>query len=143
MVSESYALPSYPPSASDTGSYLESADLFCSQVVQLNSLRPTNDQFCANLRVRLKAALPMMKSLKPFANTFFSEWFLSPEREQEEMKSEKEPKKEPKVEELISFDDKGKGKEVDESREWTTEWGIDGGFHIGLYVLPFSTIRSL
>lgn len=35
-----------------------------SQVVQLNSLRPTNDAFCALLRTRLKASLPMMKSLK-------------------------------------------------------------------------------
>jgi hypothetical protein len=73
----------------------------------------------------------MMKSLKPFANTFFSEWFLSPEREQEEMKNEKETK----VAELISFDDKGKGKESEEDREWTTEWGIDAGYHIGLFVL--------
>ncbi|GAA5849918.1 hypothetical protein JCM8547_000954 [Rhodosporidiobolus lusitaniae] len=98
-------------------------------VVQLNSLRPTNDQFCANLRVRLKAALPMMKSLKPFANTFFSEWFLSPEREQEEMKKKEQDSK---VAELISFDEKGKGKEVGDDREWTTERGIDAGFHTGL-----------
>ncbi|GAA5899938.1 hypothetical protein JCM6882_007007 [Rhodosporidiobolus microsporus] len=98
-------------------------------VIQLNSLRPTNDQFCANLRVRLKAALPLMKSLKPFANTFFSEWFLSPEREQEEMKKKED---DAKVAELISFDDKGKGREVDDNRPWTTEWGVDAGFHAGL-----------
>ncbi|KPV78640.1 uncharacterized protein RHOBADRAFT_33366 [Rhodotorula graminis WP1] len=49
-------------------------------ILQLNSLRPTNDQFCAQLRVRLKASLPLMKALKPFAQTFFSEWFLSPDR---------------------------------------------------------------
>ncbi|GAA5832894.1 hypothetical protein JCM11251_000520 [Rhodosporidiobolus azoricus] len=98
-------------------------------VVQLNSLRPTNDQFCANLRVRLKAALPLMKSLKPFANTFFSEWFLSPEREQEEMYKKAD---DAKVGELISFDDKGKGREVDDDEPWNTEWGIDAGFHAGL-----------
>ncbi|GAA5952670.1 hypothetical protein JCM10213_005221 [Rhodosporidiobolus nylandii] len=95
-------------------------------IVQLNSLRPTNDQFCANLRVRLKAALPMMKSLKPFANTFFSEWFLSPERELEELRKKEQDSA---VGELISFDEKGKGKEVD---DWTTEWGVDAGFHAGL-----------
>ncbi|GAA6035200.1 hypothetical protein JCM8097_006416 [Rhodosporidiobolus ruineniae] len=99
-------------------------------VVQLNSLRPTNDQFCNNLRIRLKAALPMMKSLKPFANTFFSEWFLSPEREQEEMRKKQQ---DVNVGELIALDDnKGKGKEVDEERPYTTEWGTDAGYHIGL-----------
>ncbi|GAA6001680.1 hypothetical protein JCM10207_002263 [Rhodosporidiobolus poonsookiae] len=97
-------------------------------ILQLNSLRPTNDQFCANLRIRLKAALPMMKSLKPFANTFFSEWFLSPEREQEEMSKKAQDSK---VGELISFDDKGKGK-ADEDEPWNTEWGTDSGFHAGL-----------
>ncbi|KAJ8296851.1 putative GTPase-activating protein [Rhodotorula toruloides] len=96
-------------------------------IVQLNSLRPTNDAFCANLRVRLKASLPLMKALKPFANTFFSEWFLSPDREDEERRKKDE---ESKVAELISFDEKGKGKEDDEP--WTTESGIDGRFHAGL-----------
>ncbi|BGP28952.1 hypothetical protein JCM10296v2_000688 [Rhodotorula toruloides] len=96
-------------------------------IVQLNSLRPTNDAFCANLRVRLKASLPLMKTLKPFANTFFSEWFLSPDREDEERRKKDE---ENKVAELISFDEKGKGKEDDEP--WTTESGIDGRFHAGL-----------
>lgn len=68
-----------------------------------------------------------MKALKPFANTFFSEWFLSPDREDEERRKKDE---ESKVAELISFDEKGKGKEDDEP--WTTESGIDGRFHAGL-----------
>ncbi|GAA5890230.1 hypothetical protein JCM8208_002744 [Rhodotorula glutinis] len=112
-------------------------------ILQLNSLRPTNDQFCAQLRVRLKASLPLMKALKPFAQTFFSEWFLSPDRnldrERERDGDTTTPSVAP-VGELISFDDgaaadnKGKGKEVDMSHEpWTTEWGTEGGkFHAGL-----------
>lgn len=97
------------------------------QIVQLNSLRPTNDQFCANLRVRLKASLPLMKALKPFAATFFSEYFLSTERDDE---TNGKGGEDDKVGELISFDDKGKGKETDEA--WTTEWGTQAGFHTGL-----------
>ena len=49
------------------------------QTLQLNSLRPANDAFCELLRTRLKACLPLMKALKPFARTFFSEYLLSPE----------------------------------------------------------------
>ncbi|GAA5978525.1 hypothetical protein JCM11641_007973 [Rhodosporidiobolus odoratus] len=98
-------------------------------VLQLNSLRPTNDQFCANLRVRLKAALPLMKTLKPFAKTFFSEWYLRPEREQEELRRKSQ---EAKVGDLISLNDQGKGKEVEEDQPWTTESGMDAGFHAGL-----------
>ncbi|CEQ42179.1 SPOSA6832_03986, partial [Sporobolomyces salmonicolor] len=99
-------------------------------IVQLNSLRPTNDQFCQHLRARLKASLPLMKALKPFSHTFFSEWFLSPEREEDERKKTEQ---DAKVGELISFDEKGKGKEeIEEVREWTTEWGTEEGFHAGL-----------
>ncbi|GAA5950368.1 hypothetical protein JCM3765_004522 [Sporobolomyces pararoseus] len=101
-------------------------------VVQLNSLRPTNDQFCANLRVRLKASLPMMKSLKPFSHTFFSEWYLSPDYEQEDRKKKEE---DAKVGELISFDEKGKGKELDADEPWTTQWGTESGFHTGLGII--------
>ncbi|GAA5899035.1 uncharacterized protein JCM6883_003516 [Sporobolomyces salmoneus] len=98
-------------------------------VVQLNSLRPTNDQFCANLRVRLKASLPMMKSLKPFSHTFFSEWYLSPDYDQEDRKKKED---DAKVGELISFEDKGKAKELDADEPWTTQWGTESGFHTGL-----------
>jgi len=119
------------------------------QILQLNSLRPTNDQFCAQLRVRLKASLPLMKALKPFAQTFFSEWFLSPDRALDRGRERDgdgaTPATTPSVApvgELISFDDgaasdnKGKGKEVDTAHEpWTTEWGTEGGkFHAGLCV---------
>ncbi|GAA5980178.1 hypothetical protein JCM10908_001563 [Rhodotorula pacifica] len=98
-------------------------------IVQLNSLRPTNDQFCANLRVRLKASLPLMKALKPFAATFFSEDFLTNERDDEKNGKAAE---DDKVGELISFDDKGKGKGKETDEPWTTEWGTQAGFHTGL-----------
>ncbi|GAA6000472.1 uncharacterized protein JCM10292_001531 [Rhodotorula paludigena] len=108
-------------------------------ILQLNSLRPTNDAFCANLRIRLKASLPLMKALKPFANTFFSEHFLAPERDgaaagDDEGRTKKK-KDDEAVGELISFGDekdKGKGREVDAEEPWTTEWGTESGFHIGL-----------
>ncbi|TKA54628.1 hypothetical protein B0A53_03035 [Rhodotorula sp. CCFEE 5036] len=83
--------------------------------------------FCANLRVRLKASLPLMKALKPFAATFFSEYFLSTERDDE---TNGKGGEDDKVGELISFDDKGKGKETEEA--WTTGWGTQAGFHTGL-----------
>lgn len=103
------------------------------QVLQLNSLRPTNDAFCAVLRTRLKANLPLMKSLKPFSRTFFSEWFLSPERELEVGMEKKQKEEEIKVEELISFEeDKGKGKELEEELGWTTKMGTGAGYHGGL-----------
>ncbi|GAA6011687.1 hypothetical protein JCM8202_004117 [Rhodotorula sphaerocarpa] len=98
-------------------------------IVQLNSLRPTNDQFCSNLRVRLKASLPLMKALKPFSGTFFSEYFLSDAHTELEKAGAQETGK---VDELISFDDKGKGKEADEP--WTTESGTKG-FHTGLGII--------
>ncbi|GAA5922571.1 uncharacterized protein JCM15063_003347 [Sporobolomyces koalae] len=101
-------------------------------VVQLNSLRPTNDQFCANLRIRLKASLPMMKSLKPFSHTFFSEWYLSPDYERDDSR---EKDSGPKVGELISFEEKGKGRDLDADEPWTTRSGTEGGFHTGLGIL--------
>lgn len=105
---------------------------FGAQVLQLNSLRPTNDAFCAVLRTRLKANLPLMKSLKPFSRTFFSEWYLSPERELE-VGMEKKQKEEVNVGELISFDDdKGKGRALEEELEWTTKMGTGAGYHGGL-----------
>lgn len=69
-----------------------------------------------------------MKALKPFAATFFSEYFLSNGFDDE--KNSKSANEEVKVGELISLDDKGKGKETDEA--WTTEWGTEAGFHTGL-----------
>lgn len=82
-----------------------------------------------------------MKTLKPFANTFFSEWYLRPEREQEELRRKSQ---EAKVGDLISLDDQGKGKEVEEDQPWTTESGMDAGFHAGLcaFLVPlFSPSR--
>ena len=72
----------------------------------------------------------MMKALKPFSHTFFSEWYLSPDRELDE-EAAASRKKDEKVAELISFDDdKGKGKE--EKREYTTEGETGQGYHGGL-----------
>lgn len=87
----------------------------------MNSLRPTNDAFCAALRTRLKAALPLMKSLKPFSKTFFSEWYLSPARD------EVAPA-DPVVGELVEVE-KEKGHS---EQEWTTASGIDDAYHGGL-----------
>lgn len=49
------------------------------QIVQLTSLRPTADTFCAHLRDALKSELQKghMKAVKPFVKTCFSEWLLS------------------------------------------------------------------
>lgn len=71
----------------------------------------------------------MMKSLKPFSETFFSEWYLSPDYDQEDRKRKEQ---DAKVGELISFEDKGKGKELDADEPWTTQWGTESGFHTGL-----------
>jgi TBC1 domain family member 8/9 len=104
------------------------------QVVQLNSLRPTNDAFCANLRTRLKASLPLMKALKPFSHTFFSEWYLSPDRDLDGEAAAAKKQQDEKVGELISFDDeKGKGKE-EEAR------GLYDGGRYGKWV-PRRTVR--
>ncbi|SCZ90894.1 BZ3500_MvSof-1268-A1-R1_Chr1-3g02357 [Microbotryum saponariae] len=109
-------------------------------VLQLNSLRPTNDAFCATLRRRLKASLPMMKALSPFSRTFFSEHYLNPVSEKDDADADgtgASEKPEPVVGQLISFgegdseakDFKGKQKEVN---EYTTEAGTGHGFHGGL-----------
>lgn len=42
-------------------------------ILGLNGLRGSCDQFCAHLRTNLKAAMPLIKSIKPFVSTFFSE----------------------------------------------------------------------
>lgn len=107
--------------------------LFTSQVLQLNSLRPTNDAFCAILRTRLKASLPLMKALKPFSRTFFSEWFLSPERDEDVATLQKRKLEEAAVGELISFGDEKKGdSHVEVGEEWTTASGMGEGYHGGL-----------
>ncbi|KAK4058097.1 hypothetical protein OIO90_000836 [Microbotryomycetes sp. JL221] len=97
-------------------------------VLQLNSLRPTNDAFCANLRTRLKANLPLMKALKPFANTFFSEFYIN-DGEEKALES-KTKMEEAKVGELISFGDGEKPK--DEIKDFTTGSGTEQGYHGGL-----------
>lgn len=76
-----------------------------------------------------------MKALKPFSGTFFSEYFLSDAHTELEKAGAQETGK---VDELISFDDKGKGKEADEP--WTTESGTKG-FHTGLCGCPTPSIR--
>ena len=77
----------------------------------------------------VKPRLTRALLFQPFSHTFFSEWFLSPERDGAD------PPKldhETKVGTLISLDDdKGKGKEEGES-EWTTESGQGSGYHSGL-----------
>lgn len=78
----------------------------------------------------------MMKGLKPFSKTFFSEWFLAPERDGELPIGERSNSLslgDDKVEvgELIVLDEKGKGKE-EEGVEWTTGSGMDSGYHGGL-----------
>lgn len=75
----------------------------------------------------------MMKALKPFSHTFFSEWYLSPDRELDGEAAAAKKREESKVGELISFgdEDKGKGKE-EEAREFTTEEDTGRGYHGGL-----------
>nr|ASF90223.1 hypothetical protein SPAR02025 [Bartheletia paradoxa] len=46
-------------------------------VIQINNLRPTCDAFCAQLRTNLRTQLPLMKSLKPFVRTCYSEVVLA------------------------------------------------------------------
>ncbi|KAI5481518.1 GTPase activating protein [Pseudohyphozyma bogoriensis] len=99
-------------------------------VLQLNSLRTTNDQFCAILKTQLKAALPLMKQLKPFARTFFSEFFLNPDRDELDAKKKEA---ESAVGELISFGDDGaKDKLDDAGEEWSTKGGLGEQYHGGL-----------
>ncbi|KAM0755549.1 TBC-domain-containing protein [Meredithblackwellia eburnea MCA 4105] len=124
-----------------TGAFALSLTLFHGLriVLQLNSLRTTNDAFCAALRTQLKAAVPMMKSLKPFSRTFFSEWFLSPDREFDAEVALRKKEEKAKVGELISFDEKEpekseKPRELAEGEdtEWTTRAGTSIGYHGGL-----------
>ncbi|KAK4054839.1 hypothetical protein OIV83_000763 [Microbotryomycetes sp. JL201] len=98
-------------------------------VLQLNSLRPTNDAFCANLRTRLKANLPMMKALKPFANTFFSEFFLGDDIDK--LPDSGKQAAGDKVGELISLGDATEHGALS-SKEFTTGSGTDQGYHGGL-----------
>lgn len=97
--------------------------------MQLNSLRPTNDAFCASLRTRLKASLPMMKSLKPFSHTFFSEYFLEQIDGMDGRKSEPVTPAE-EVNDLIQLGDEKKA--LDDQRDFTTEHGTGRGHHGGL-----------
>lgn len=73
-----------------------------------------------------------MKGLKPFSKTFFSEWFLAPERDEDFVANEGNSEKDQvPVGDLIAVDEKGKGKE-EEGSEWTTGSGVEDGFHGGL-----------
>ena len=77
-----------------------------------------------------------MKKLKPFSKTFFSEWFVSPDRDADLSVDKKKAELESKVGELISFDDKPveKARELLEGEdvEWTTKSGTSMGYHGGL-----------
>ena len=92
------------------------------QILQLNSMRQSCDNFCALLRTRLKASLPLMKSLKPFAKTFYSEDIMLYGEEKAEA-VEKEPV-------LIEVEQKS----GEEMMEWTTGEGTGKGYHGGLCV---------
>ncbi|KZP01665.1 TBC-domain-containing protein [Calocera viscosa TUFC12733] len=50
--------------------------------VQLTSLRPTADAFCAQLRDALKAQLPQMKRLRPFVRVSYSEHLIKEDGEE-------------------------------------------------------------
>ncbi|EJU03585.1 TBC-domain-containing protein [Dacryopinax primogenitus] len=50
--------------------------------VQLTSLRPTADSFCAQLRDALKAQLPQMKKLRPFIRVCYSEHLIKQDGEE-------------------------------------------------------------
>lgn len=109
------------------------------QVLQLNSLRPTNDAFCAVLRTRLKASLPLMKSLKPFAKTFFSEHFLTPEQDEAAITA----KEAVEIKNVGTLVDLGVEQEKlgEDVLEWTTESGTGRGFHGGLCGFACSSAR--
>ena len=81
----------------------------------------------------------MMKTLKPFAKTFFSEWFLSPDRDADLQVENRASVSMSKVGELISWDEKSSDKTRDllagEDVEWTTKSGTSNGYHGGLCVL--------
>lgn len=51
--------------------------------MQLNGLKPSCESFCATLRSQLKSTVPEMKTLKPFASTFYSEYLLSSSAEED------------------------------------------------------------
>lgn len=82
-----------------------------------------------------------MKPLKPFIKSFFSEWFLSPDRDNDAETGAKKLEEEGvQVGDLISFaDEKEKKKELehveDEVTAWTTRGGAGGQYHGGLFVL--------
>ena len=92
------------------------------QILQLNALRPTCDQFAAQLRTQLRAALPLMKSLKPLSRTFYSEVLVN---EEGEKKTEAQP-----AVSLIDMEEKDP--KAAEQSEWTTVSGVEGGWHAGL-----------
>ena len=90
------------------------------QILQLNALRPTCDQFAAQLRTQLRAALPLMKSLKPLSRTFYSEVLVDEDGEK---------KAEPAVS-LIDVEDKDP--KASDQAEWNTVSGLEKGWHAGL-----------
>lgn len=74
----------------------------------------------------------MMKTLKPFSHTFFSEYFLG---QVGDVKSEPPtPQQEVEVADLLQLGDdaKGKSRARDDLAEYTTEHGLGKGHHGGL-----------
>lgn len=71
-----------------------------------------------------------MKSLPPFARTFYSESLLAVPHEETEMTTMQSPQVEVK---LIDFEGDKVVEPEKKPEEWTTEGGIGHGYHGGLY----------
>ena len=105
-------------------------------------------QFCSVLRVNLKASMPMIKAIKPFVSTFFSERVVAdnagPDGSEMTPAAEKNDSSfdvgsTPQEEKLVDFD--GAEGEADNRQQqrtdslgnrFTTREGLDNGYHGGL-----------
>jgi len=96
------------------------------QVLQLHGLRPTCDSFASHLRTQLRAAVPLMKSIKPLLNTFYSEVLVSESPAAANGKGkERERNDEGLLEKPTLID-------AASTPDFTTNGGLGNGWHGGL-----------
>lgn len=87
--------------------------------MHIAALQPTCESFCELLKVHLKSNVPLMKPLRPFIKTFYSEIIMMSEAGDVKAAGGDDEKK-------LALDGTEEG--------GTTSGGLDAGFHGGLYV---------
>lgn len=103
----------------------------------MHGLRPTCDSFASHLRTQLRAAVPLMKSIKPLLNTFYSEVLVSESPAAANGKGKERERNDEGLLETPTLIDTAS------APDFTTTGGLGNGWHGGLCVRQSVRVSDL